>query len=370
MEYAEYGRTGIKISRLGFGGMRFAGPKDVPAAAEVVLAASQAGINYFDTAPGYCGDMSQKIVGHAVKQMKRDGREFYLSTKSNKPTAEGVRADLCRSLELLGVDRIDFYHCWYILTLDGWEERKKKGAVEELIRAKEEGLVRHLVFSTHLPGDEVEKVIDENIFEGVTLGYNAINFPYRQQALEAAARAGLGVVVMNPLGGGTIPANQDAFSFIRSREDQPMVEAALNFLWAHQSITAALVGFRSVEDVQSAVAAWKKWGNGEKEDPGGREIDLERMKTHITDSFDSLCTGCRYCRVCPEDIEVYKFIEAYNHVLLNKGEELGERLKWHYAIFDLKDLDRCTECGACEDACTQHLPILERFEKIREIYGR
>jgi len=363
MEYAQYGKTGIRISRLGFGAMRFAEPKNVSKMAEAVLAAYDQGINYFDTAPGYCADMSEKIIGHAVRQMKTGESRFYLSSKTSKPDAEGVRADLHKSLERLGVDRIDFYHCWYILTMDGWERRKAGGALDALLAARQEGLVRHLAFTTHLAGNEVEQVIDENIFEGVTLGYNAVNFPYRQEGVKAAGRAGIGLVVMNPLGGGTIPDNPGAFSYIRNHSGQSMVSAALDFLWSHSEITTALVGFRSVDDVRDAVRAWKNFNPAQK-------IDLEQMKQHVEDSFDQLCTGCRYCKDCPQGIEVYKFIEAYNHVMLKSEESLNDRLKWHYGIDNLEELDLCTSCGECETACTQHLPILQRFEEIKKIYGK
>lgn len=360
--FTPYGRTGLNIGRLAFGGMRFSEPAGVEKMSEVVLAASDEGLNYFDTAPGYCADMSEKIIGHAVRQMQRQGREFHLSSKTSKSTAEGVRADLGRSLERLGVGSLDFYHCWYILTLQGWEERKRGGAVDELLRAREQGLIKHLVFSTHLPGDDVGVILDENIFEGVTLGYNAVNFPYRETAVKAAGERGIGLVVMNPLGGGTIPQNPERFSFIRSGEDQSILEAALFFLWNHSRITAALVGFRSVEDVRSAAAAWRRF------DPELHSLDLDRIKAHVEDAFDSLCTGCRYCRDCPEGIEVYKFIESYNHVLIREGEGLHDRLKWHYGIEDAGQLDLCTSCGSCEQVCTQRLPILERFEQIRKAY--
>jgi len=363
MQYRQYGRTGIEVSRLAFGGMRFARPQDVEGMAEVVLAAWEAGINYFDTAPGYCADMSEKIIGRAIRQMKRGEREFYVSTKTGKSDPELVRADLHTSLDRLGLDRIDFYHCWYILTLDGWQMRKSAGAVAELLKAKEEGLVRHVVFSTHLDGDEVRRVIEENIFEGVTLGYNAINFPYRQEGIRAAGEAGIGVVVMNPLGGGTITENPETFSYIRTRPGQSMLESALEFLWSHEAITAALVGFRSLADVSSAVEVWKNCD-------GSAVPDLERMKGESDQAFDSLCTACRYCKDCPEGIEVYKFIEAYNTLMLKGGESLDERLRDYYGIDNLDALEVCTSCGQCEQACTQHLPILERFEEIKRVYGR
>jgi uncharacterized protein len=362
--FAEYGSTGIRISRLGFGAMRFAEPQDVSAMAEVVLAAHEAGITYFDTAPGYCQDMSEKIVGQAVRQMLPGGKDFYISTKTSKANSQGVRADLEKSLERLGLEAIDFYHCWYVLTLEDWERRKKGGAVDELLKARQEGLVKHLVFSTHLPGDEAQKVFDEGIFEGVTLGYNAVNFPYREQAVQAAGRAGIGLVVMNPLGGGTITQNPQAFSFIRTNEKQSMLEAALGFLWSHREITAALVGFRNQEDVRTAAAAWKSF------DPALHTLDLDRMKKHIEASFDRLCTACRYCRDCPQEIEVYKFVESYNSLLLKGGESLRERLHDYYGLGGLEQLDRCTECAACEESCPQHLPILQRFEELKTAYSK
>ncbi|MBW7996419.1 MAG: aldo/keto reductase [Candidatus Glassbacteria bacterium] len=362
MQYLEYGNTGLNVSRLAFGGMRFEEPRNTQRMAEIVIAAREAGINYFDTAPGYCADQSEIIMGAAVSQMRGMPGEFYLSSKTSKSDPEGVRSDLGCSLERLKTDRIDFYHCWYLLTLDGWEARKAGGAVDELLKAREEGLVRHLVISTHLAGDEIGTVIDEDIFEGVTLGYNASNFAYRRAGIEAAGRAGIGVVVMNPLGGGVITDNPDTFGYIRSRPEESILEAALNFLWAHDEITAALVGFRNTDDVATAAAAWKKFD-------GAVQPDLARMERQADESFNALCTGCRYCRDCPEGIPVYKYMEAYNHMMLKGGEGLHDRLKWHFGIHDLKELELCTKCGNCEQACTQHLPILQRFEEMKEVYA-
>lgn len=363
MQFAQYGKTGLQVSRLAFGGMRFESPNDTSRMAEVVLAAREQGINYFDTAPGYCADQSEIIFGEAVRQMRAMPGEFYLSSKTSKPDAEGVRADLGRSLERLKTDRIDFYHCWYLLTLEGWQARKSEGALDELLKARQDGLIRHLVFSTHLMGDEIRSVIGEEIFEGVTLGYNAANFAYRKAGVQAAAEAGIGVVVMNPLGGGVITQNPDTFGYIRSTSGQSVLEAALNFLWAHEQITATLVGFRNIQDVETAAAAWKKYD-------GGVRPDFGRMEQQVSKAFDSLCTGCRYCHDCPEGIPVFKYMEAYNQMILKGGESLRDRLKWHFGIDDLSELDKCTSCGNCEQACTQHLPILQRFEEMKQVFGQ
>lgn len=144
-----------------------------------------------------------------------------------------MRKSLEKSLQRLNVDAIDFFHVWGLKKLEEWELRKKLGAVDELLKARAEGLVKHVVFSTHITRGDVAKVYDENLFEGVTLGYNAINFPFREQAVQDAGARGLGVVTMNPLAGGLIPRHAKRFDFIRSEDDPDVVSAALRFILSH-----------------------------------------------------------------------------------------------------------------------------------------
>jgi len=353
-----YGNTGIEVTALGFGGMRFEKPEDIDHSAETVFHAFEKGITYFDTAPGYCSDKSEEAVGAAIKEMKKTGKPFVISTKSMKPDGNELRADLEKSLKRLNLDSIDFYHCWYILTMDDWEGRKSGGAVDEILKARDEGLIKHPAFSTHLPGKDVVKVIEEGHFNGVTLGYSAINFPYRQEGISAAAENGLGVVVMNPLGGGTIVNNGEAFSFIKRNPGQSIVEAALHFLWAHSEITVALVGCRNKHDVDEAVEAALTY------EPYSNE-DIEKIKNKVTHEFNQLCTSCMYCDVCPENIPVWKFVETANQVLLRSESSLEGRIRYHWGA-DPNEMEKCIECGQCESACTQHLPIMERFQILKQ----
>jgi predicted aldo/keto reductase-like oxidoreductase len=357
MDYTTYGTTGITVSTLGFGGMRFENPRDHEKSVATVLRAFDKGITYFDTAPGYCQDQSEIIIGKAVLEMKKRGTPFYVSTKSSKANASDLRRDLEQSLKRLNVETIDFYHCWYLLTLDAWAQRKAGGAVKEILKAKEEGLIRHAAFSTHMAGPDIRTVIEEGYFEGVTLGYSAINFPYREEGIQAATEHQLGVVVMNPLGGGTIVTNEDNFDFIKIRPEQSMLEAALHFLRSNPRLTVSLVGFRNDADVDSAVAAVESYRPYTAE-------EVENIRRRVQGDYNTLCTSCMYCKGCPEEIPVWKFMETYNHVLLEEGEKAAGRLKWHWGA-SIQDLERCTECRQCEEVCTQHLPILERFEELK-----
>lgn len=357
MLYKEYGKTGKAVSIIGFGGMRFAEPKNIEESAGTVLHAFSKGVNYFDTAPGYTKDKSETIMGEAVKEMWKSGTPFYLSSKSAKSSGKELRTELEKSLRRLNTDRIDFYHCWCVMTLDDWEGRKKGGAVKELQKAKEEGLINHVCLSTHLSGPDIRRVAEEGIFEGITLGYSAVNFPYREEGIRSAGEKNLGVVIMNPLGGGLIPENPDTFSFIKTRENQSMVDAALHFLFSQRAITCAIVGFRNKADIDSAAAAVDSF-------VPYSEKEIALLKGRIEADFNNLCTTCMYCQGCPVDIPVWKFMETANHLILSRGERIFERLKYHWGG-NIDDLSRCTQCRLCEEKCTQKLPILDRFEELK-----
>jgi len=362
MLYKPYGRTGEDVSAISFGGMRFDKPENIEQNAEIVLYAHSKGINYFDTAPMYCGDKSELIMGAALKQLKRD--EFHISTKSNKASPENLRFELERSLERLNVDYIDFYHIWCIVTPEGWRERLDRGAVDEAVKARDEGLIRHVVVSSHLQGDQLGKVLEEGPFDGVTLGYSAINFPFRQQAVDTAGEMGLGVVTMNPLAGGLIPRNAERFDFIRSEDDESAVAAALRFNVSQEAITSALVGFTTREHIDQACAAVENFAPY-------RPDHIASVQERIAESFDGLCTGCGYCLPCPAGVEIPKFMDSYNQMILSGGRpaDLLGRMRWHWELHgDRAGL--CTRCGACLERCTQHLDICDRLEEIDRIYAQ
>jgi len=359
MIYTHYGNTGIEVSRLGFGGMRFEKPADIDAMAEVVLHAHNLGITYFDTAPFYCEDKSEIIIGTAIKEMKKSGKPFYISTKSGGDTELDVRKSIEKSLKRLNVDSIDFFHCWCILSVARLKKRIKGGAMKAMEDAKEEGLIKHIAVSTHLPAERMEEAFGLYPFEGVTCGFNAFNYRMRGEGVKIANSMGMGVVAMNPLAGGAIPQFEDKFSFIKKYPDQKIIESALNFVWNEEFIDVALVGCRNKTDVDEAVAAAKAF----RPDPSWRS----EVESRSPDFAENLCTGCRYCEVCPEKIPVFKYMDAYNNFLLRKDwKSMKDCLKYFWGIHDLSELEKCTECGACEKKCTQHIEITKRFKKMRK----
>jgi hypothetical protein len=363
----EYGRTGKRCSLLGFGGMRFQNPDDLETCTRMMVEAAQGGVNYFDTAPGYFKTKGELAFGQGFRELARLGLPFYCATKTFEASEAGIRREIEQQLRRLGLPAIDFYHVWSIVDLENWRQRKAKGILQALRRLKEEGLARHLCVSSHLLGEQIGELLSEEIFEGVLFGYSAYNFPAREKAFQAIAARGLGCVVMNPLGGGLIPQNPDVFGFLRREPGQDIVEAALDFLFAHERITTVLVGFATPEEVRQALRAAESYRGL----PAG---EIQRIKGCLEEAFQELCTGCLYCEHCPEGIPVPRLMDAYNHWMLRgkPGSEPGapaavlERLKWHWGL-KASEAGRCTACGQCEQSCTQHLPVIERLRRLAEL---
>ncbi len=363
MIYRPYGKTGKHVSVIGMGGMRFGEDDDY--GAEVVRHASANGINYFDTAPYYNDDRSEDIFGKAFQKMPAP---FYVSTKSSindEKTASEVRERIENSLKRMNLEKINFYHMWCIMDLDQYHRVMAPGGpYEGALKAREEGLIEHLCFSTHCKGEDIQRIIDDDVFEGVLLGYNVINHPFRQQGVEAAKKHQIGVVTMNPLGGGLIPRHQDYFDFIREFDDETVSQAALRFNLAQDGITVALTGMGTKEEVDENIKVIQRplvVSQGK----------LEEIRGKVTSFMDQLCTNCQYCRKCPSKIKMNYYMEAYNLYLLMGEEEMLQQLEWYRKKNDLKEEDLlpgdCTACGICESLCTQKLPIIERLKEIQKM---
>lgn len=363
MRYVEYGRTGKQVSVVGFGGMRFDLSRSREENAELVRYASACGINYFDTAPGYCQDQSEDLFGLAFQDMPND---FYVSTKGmpeNYDTATKAREAVLRSIERLGVPKIHFYHVWCLRKMAHYDLAMRPGGqYEGLLRCQEEGLIDHIVCSSHQPGDQIARILEGNKFAGVLLGANVLNFPYRWDGVLAANRFGCGVVAMNPLAGGAIPRHEKEFAFLAGAGETP-TEAALRFLIAAPQITVVLNGFTTRGQVDTACRV------ADRAEPM-TDADIARIRAHLGSNLNEVCTGCGYCKDCPQNIPVAAYMQVYNDkVMFGRDDaamrrEIASNHEWGILGMREAEAGDCIECGQCEEACTQHLPIIDRLKDI------
>jgi predicted aldo/keto reductase-like oxidoreductase len=299
------------------------------------------------------------VFGKGFAEIRRRNLPYYSATKTFASTEDAIRKEIEAQLKRMDVSSIDFYHIWCITNLDNWRERKQNKILQTFRKLKDEGLIKHICVSSHLMGDDIKELLMEELFEGALFGYSAYNFKTREAAFDAIRSKKLGAVVMNPLGGGVIPQHPERFDFIR-RSGESAVTAALRFLWDHPEITVTLVGFDNIEQVQEAVSAMDGYKARSAE-------ELAALKSGIHASLEGICTGCAYCDDCPEDIPVPKFMDAYNQGMLTapekKNQRIEGRLKWHWGL-DRAIAGKCSACGQCEEACTQHIKIIERLKEI------
>ena len=366
MIYKEYGKTGNEVSAVGFGGMRFDLEKDEQENIDLVLYAAEKGINYFDTAPGYCKDKSETITGKALSQLKRDS--YFVSTKFN-PVYGKCKQDYLdavkKSLDTLNTGYIDYYHIWCLRKMEHYEYAMQEGMqYDALLEAKEQGLIKHIVCSSHQPGNEIKQIADERKVEGILMGLNILNSQYRWKGVEACVQNNLGIVAMNPLSGGVIPQNEDKLKFLSRGSDTP-TQAALRFCIS-SPITITLNGFSEKTHIDMACDIADNCTPYTKE-------DLSEIEKSLGQNMNSLCTGCSYCKDdCPKVINIPAYMQFYNNKLMwaESDEKLKEKLQnFEYQWGTLVNSTRageCIECGMCENICTQHIDIIKRLKYINK----
>lgn len=369
MRYNEFGKTGVRLSVLGFGGAKFRNGKSNEENAERVLYAIDKGVNHLDSGVGYTN--SEVIFGLAVKQLKRE--TFYISTK-NQPAFYKTKVEqldeIKRSLENAGLDYFDFYYMWNVKRYSEYEKAINAGdQYEALLEAKDQGMIRHICLSSHLDAQDTIKIIEDDKIEGILLNMNILNFPYIIDAAVSAKRKGIGVGIMSPLYGGQIPLNEEKFQFLNMHGLSPTGEAlcfASGLLYADY----AYVGFRTNEEVDYACDIVDK--NITVDDN-----DLAKIREIVGNGLDKACCGCTYCMpYYSKKIPIAEYMLYYNlkYIYGYSQEDFEKRLNFHKQWFMLAkrkaDAKDCIKCGVCEKECTQHIDIISRLEEIAEIEQR
>jgi predicted aldo/keto reductase-like oxidoreductase len=274
------GKTGERLSVVGFGGVLVM--NEEPAAAErMVAGAVDLGVNYFDVAPSY-GNAQEKL-GPALQPHRKN---CFLACKTTERSREGSRNDLEESLRLMRTDHFDLYQL-HAMTTDEDVEKAfgPSGAMETLVRAREEGLVRHLGFSAHSETAALA-CIDRFAFDTVLFPVNCIcwrNGGFGPAVVQAAAAKGMGILALKSLAlGPVLEGEEKPFQkcWYRPIEDDVLSDLAVRFTLS-QGITALLPPgeprfFGPVVDIASKAALLS---DSEEEKLAGRIAGLTPLFT-------------------------------------------------------------------------------------------
>ncbi|MBN1917451.1 MAG: aldo/keto reductase [Verrucomicrobia bacterium] len=368
MRYRTLGGTGKEISLLSFGGGRL--PDDEDEAAVLVSAAAARGINYFETAPGYCGGTCERKIGLGLKAHRES---VFISAKSmvdGESDGDSLRRKVEASLQALQVDYLDFYHFWAF----GWRwwdhARKPGGALEAVRKLQHEGVIRHFGFTSHDSADNVMKLMATGEFECATLQYSILSAE-QERAIAYANAQGIGTIAMCPLAGGLLvdPAKRlravlpDSAEVQESARSATSAEFALRFVWSCEGMTAAVSGIATVAELDENVAIADRF---EPLVPDDRER-VHAILREFSVIGHRFCTGCHYCMPCPNGVWIPSIFRLLNYARMFKMIDPG---RWQYGQWPEEvRAEACTECGQCEPKCPHGVPIMAQLKEAAELFG-
>lgn len=317
------GKTGLEVYRLGIGGIPIQ-RVDEKQAVETVLYAVEKGVDFIDTSRVYT--TSERRIGLALKQTDK---RVVLASKSRERTAEAIRTDLETSLKELQVDHIDLYQCHFVRDEADYSQIiSAGGALEGLVRAKEEGLIGHIGLTSHSL-DFLDRVLDDDLFETIMVCFSFLEPAAQERVIPKALEKGVGVIAMKPFSGGVIENASLALKYVLGR--------------------AGVLAIVGVEHKDLLDENWEIF-HGSYELSAQELQEIEDIRKRYEKVF---CRRCDYCQPCSEEIPIQAILGIRSMV-----KRMGEGILtagWRVAA--IEKARGCSECEECMDRCPYDLPI-------------
>ena len=362
MQYRKIFNGEAEVSRLGFGVMRVPMIQDekqvdYDKAVPVLRRAIDLGVNIFDSHPNYCWDQSETTIGRALEGYDRS--KVFISTKSmlykELEPGETFRQRLEKSLTELRTDYIDIYLCHSFT----WKQFQECGRqyLDEMSKAKEEGLVRHLGFSTHDTAENVIKLIATGEFECMLAQFNLMDQRYRGP-LRHAHEKGMLTMVMGPVGGGRLVRPNEISNVLGLGDDLETVSTCFRYVLCHDFVDVAFSGMESTEQVEQNTGIVSESIEMNAEDLAkAQKIADEKQKLS-----DLYCTGCDYCSGCPQKVPISAVFNFQIMDQIYNVDGFG-RERYRQLLEQGQGADKCVQCGECEEKCPQNIEIIRQLKE-------
>ena len=334
MEYTMLGSTGLRISRMGFGGIPIQ-KTDAQVTRALMEELVAHGVNYIDTARGYT--VSEAYLGEALVGLRDN---FVLATKSMARTKEAMARDIETSLQNLRTDHIDLYQVHNPSLAELEQVVAPGGALEALLEAKAAGKIRHIGVTAHM-ATVFERALTLPWVETVMFPYNIVE-TQGEALMKRAHEQGVGFICMKPLAGGAL-------------EDAAL---AMRFIAQNPDVSVVIPGMCDVREVRQNIDAFENTAPL-------TEDELARIETIRKELGTQFCRRCNYCQPCTAGISMSGIfvLEGY----LNRYG-LGDWARQRYAAMAKKAGD-CVGCGVCETRCPYQLPIRDMLKRCKAEFG-
>lgn len=334
MEYRILGKTGLRVSRMGFGGIPIqkTDAKTTKGLMEKLLAA---GVNYIDTARGYT--VSEEYLGSALEGIRQ---HFILATKSMARTKEAMAKDVEISLCNLRTDYIDLYQIHNPNAKELAQVQAPGGALEALQEAKAAGKIGHIGVTLH-SADLFREAVNYDWVETIMFPYNLVE-TQGEDLIRICAQKNIGFIAMKPLAGGAL-------------EDATL---AMRYVTANPDMTVVIPGMAEEKEIDQNLAAV----NDTTPLTEAETARIQQIRETLGTQF---CRRCNYCAPCAAGISipaVFMFDGYYSRY------DLKEWAAGRYMAMEKKASD-CIGCGDCESRCPYGLPIRQMMKEAAERFG-
>lgn len=332
------------------------------------------GFTYFDTAWFYHGEKSEDATRKCLteryprdKYVLADKLPIALLDPENK-SKEQLDSDLNyyfnKQLKRCGVDYFDYY-LLHALDRKKFEVSKTYHAYEYILNKKQNGEIKNIGFSFHDTSDVLEEILVEYPeMDFVQLQINYLDWEHERiesrKCYEIARKYGIDIIVMEPLKGGTLSKLPDeAEDIFKSYDSNSSISSwAMRFAASLEGVFMVLSGMSNLKQIKDNCSYMKDFqslNNTEKE-------KIKKVLDIIKDSSLIECTECEYCiGECPSNIPISTYFALYNRDRQGLGSMHKE--KYNDIISRKPAPSSCIECGACEEICPQHLPIIEYLKE-------
>lgn len=335
MEYRVLGKTGLKVSSMGFGGIPI---QRIDAAGTRVLMERmvEAGINYIDTARTY--GQSECFLGEALEGI-RD--RFVLATKAMSRDKVAMAKDIDMSLANLRTDYIDLYQVHNPSLAQLEQIVSDGGALEALKEAKAAGKIGHIGLTAHSK-EVFEKALELDWVETIMFPYNIVE-THGEDLIKKCKERNVGFIVMKPLAGGAL-------------EDATL---AMRFVCANPDVSVVIPGMADPKELEQNLAAVN-------DTTPLSDAELQKIDTIRKELGTQFCRRCGYCAPCSVGIIIPNMF-VFEGYLSRYG--LGDWAKGRYYALD-KTASDCIECGICETRCPYNLPIRQMLKSTAKAFGK
>jgi predicted aldo/keto reductase-like oxidoreductase len=346
LSYRKLGKTGLKVTAMGFGCM-------ITSDQSVVERAADLGVNYFDTARGYQGGNNERMVGAALKSRRKN---LYISTKSHARTKAEALADLETSLRELQTDYVDI---WYLHAVGSPSELKDE-LLEAQVEAKKAGKIRFAGVSTHGGHKEVIPALAANRhFDVVLTTYNFAMDPELEDLLKTAAGAGLGVVAMKVMAGGQRRTGNAPARAKEVLKREGAMLAALKWVLRNPNVHTTIPSITDMDQLDENLKAMAT--------PFAAS-DAKILEARLREIGSEYCRMCGACSgTCAQGLPVAD-INRYLMYAEGYGEFALGRENFRLLPVAVQQV-RCGDCTECSVRCPNGVRVVQRMSRAQECFA-